>query len=301
MKKHISGAFTVLITPFDSKGRLDEEGLRQNIHFQLSNQIDGLVALGSTGESPTITQSERERILCIAREETGGKCHLMVGTGTYSTQQTIEYTLAAQHRGADSAMIITPYYNKPTQEGLYQHFYAIAKEVKIPIIVYNNQSRTGQNLQTPTLKRLAEIKNIVGVKEASGNIHQMMEVIESILPMRPDFSIMSGDDAMTYPLIALGGHGIYSVLSNLMPCEVQNICHAALKGDFIQARNMHFKLLPFMKSLFLETNPIPIKAAMNWAGMAAGPCRLPLCEMGKDNFEKLITQLETHKPLSKNN
>lgn len=295
MKQQINGAYTVLVTPFDGRGLLDEEGLRKNIHFQISNDIDGIVALGTTGECPTLTKTEQKRVTRIAREETEGKCPLIVGTGSYSTQDTIESTLAAQDAGADAALVVTPYYNRPTQEGFYQHYSALAHAVTIPIIIYNIQSRTGQNLQTDTLKRLASLNNIIGVKEASGNIHQMMEVIEQVLPIRPEFSIMSGDDALALPLMAVGGHGVYSVLSNLFPLEVKNLCNMALRGDFIQARAMHYELLPCMRNMFLETNPIPIKTAMNLVGLAAGPCRLPLCEMNKENFEKLKSLINNTK------
>lgn len=283
----IHGAYTALITPFDERGQLNEEGLRENIRFQISHGIDGIVALGTTGETPTLSHSEQGRIMLIAREETQGKCHFVVGTGTYSTQETIENTLAAQEAGADVALVIAPYYNKPTQEGLYRHFSALAKAVKLPIIVYNHPGRTGQNIQTTTLKRLAAIENIVGVKETSGSIDQMMEVIENILPVRPDFSIISGDDILTYPLLAIGGHGVFSVLSNLLPRQVKNLCDAALDGDYAKARTMHYELLPYLRSIFIETNPIPIKTAMNIVGLPAGPCRLPLCEPSKENFEKL--------------
>lgn len=287
IKTHISGAYTVLVTPFDANGRLDEEGLKNNIRFQLSNEIDGLVILGTTGECPTLTYTEKTRIMEIARNETDGKCHLMVGTGTYSTQQAIENTLAAEKIGADSVLVVTPYYNRPTQEGLFQHFLALSKATHLPIIIYNIQIRTGQNLQTDTLKRLAMIENIVGVKEASGSITQMMEVIENINPIRPDFSVMSGDDALTLPLVAMGGHGIYSVLSNLLPKQIKDLCHLALEGKIEDARHLHYELLPLIKGMFIETNPIPIKTAMNIAGLSAGPCRLPLWEMSKDNLEKL--------------
>jgi 4-hydroxy-tetrahydrodipicolinate synthase len=292
MKPEIMGAYTVLVTPFNQQGQLDEEGLRKNIRFQLANAIDGLVALGTTGEDPTLTHSEKEQILKIARQETLGKCHLMVGTGSFSTQETIENTLEAQNARANSVLVIVPYYNRPTQEGFYRHFSSLAKAVKIPIVIYNNPIRTGQNLQTDTLKRLAAIDNIVGVKEASGSIVQMMEVIENIHPFRPDFSVMSGDDAFTYPLITLGGHGIYSILGNLFPQQMKNLCDTALNGDYESAREMHYQLLPYMRGMFIETNPIPIKAALNLSGHAAGPCRLPLCEMSKENHEKLKRLLE---------
>ncbi|MBS4165638.1 4-hydroxy-tetrahydrodipicolinate synthase [Neochlamydia sp. AcF65] len=287
MKPKIWGAYTVLITPFDKEGQLDEEGLRKNIRFQLSYHIQGLVVLGTTGEAPTLSQKEKAKIISIAREETLGKCLLMVGTGSYATHATIENTLAAQDASADAALVVTPYYNKPTQEGLYQHFSTLAKAVKLPLVIYNIPGRTGQNLQIETLKRLAAIENIVGVKEASGNISQMMDVIESIRLIRPDFSIMSGDDALTYPLMALGGHGIYSVLSNLFPQKIKKLCDLMVEEDYPAARALHYELLPYMKSMFIETNPIPIKTAMNLAGHAAGPCRLPLCAMNDENLEKL--------------
>ncbi len=287
MQPKISGTFTVLITPFDKNGQLDVEGFRQNIRYQVSHGIDGIVVLGTTGEAPTLSHAEKEYIMRIAREESYRKCHFMVGTGSYSTQQTIENTQAAKDAGADSVLVIAPYYNRPTQEGLFQHYEALAKAIDIPIIIYNHPIRTGQNLQTETLKRLAIIENIVGVKESSGNVLQIMEVIENILPIRPDFSIMSGDDILTYPLITLGGHGIFSVLGNLLPQQVKNLCDVALTGDFSQARNLHYELLPYFRSIFIETNPIPIKTAMNLMNFPAGPCRLPLCEMNSTNVEKL--------------
>ena len=287
MKNKISGAHTVLVTPFDEQGHLDEEGLRKNIQFQISHGIDGIVVLGTTGESPTLTQAEKETVIHIARQETQGKCHFMIGTGTYSTQQTIENTREAQKAGADAVLVVTPYYNKPMQEGLYQHFCALAKAVEIPIIIYNNHTRTGQNLQTDTLKRLAAIDNIAGVKESSGSVSQMMDVIENILPIRPDFSIMSGDDIFTYPLMALGGHGIYSVLGNLLPQKIKDLCDSMFQEDYAKARALHYELLPFARGMFIESNPIPIKAAMNMEGLPAGPCRLPLCEMSQHNLEKL--------------
>lgn len=293
MKPKIHGAYTVLVTPFTKNSELDEEGLRKNIHYQLANGIDGLVVLGTTGEDPTLSEDEKKRIIRIARAETQGKCHLVVGTGCYSTQKTIENSSLAQHLGADSILVVSPYYNRPTQEGLYRHYMVLAKAIKLPIIIYNNPSRTGQNLQTDTLRRLADIENIVGVKETSGNLHQMVEVIENVVSARPDFSIMSGDDALTYPLICMGGHGIYSVLGNLFPQQMKHLCDVALKGDFVQARAMHYELLPYMRAMFIETNPIPIKTIMSLAGYPAGTCRLPLCEMSNENLEKLKNVFKT--------
>lgn len=294
MHTAFTGLYTALITPFYPDGSLNEEGLKNNIRFQLAALVDGIVILGTTGEAPTLSMQEKERILKIAREETIGRCHLMVGTGSNSTQQTIENTRMAKDMGADSVLVVTPYYNKPTQEGLFQHYTTLAHQVEIPILVYNVQGRTGVNLQTETLQKLARIEHIIGVKEASGNIIQMMEVIENILPLRPNFSVLSGDDALTYPLITLGGHGVISVLSNLIPADMKALCDLALNHQYHEARSLHFKLLPLMRHLFIETNPIPIKTAMNLCGYAAGPCRLPLSTIDKDHLLILKKTLKEH-------
>ncbi|MBI1975427.1 MAG: 4-hydroxy-tetrahydrodipicolinate synthase, partial [Candidatus Vogelbacteria bacterium] len=244
----------------------------------------GLVPLGTTGESPTIHDEEREKIIKTAVDAANGRVPVIVGTGTNSTEKTIKYTKQAKQLGADAALIVSPYYNKPTQEGLYQHFTTVANAVDLPIIVYNIQGRTGVNIETATLKRMAEHKNIVAVKEASGNVAQMMEVLDQ-LPK--DFTVVSGDDNLTLPLMALGGKGVISVISNLLPDKVSRMTGYALEGDFESAKKVHFELLPIFKAAFIETNPIPIKAAMNMAGLPAGPCRLPLCKMMPANEEKL--------------
>lgn len=290
--KWLRGTYTALVTPFTQEGHLDEKGLRENIRFQLSHAIEGLVILGTTGEAPTLSHKEKETILSIARSETQNQCSLIVGTGSYSTQQTIENTRMAQNYGADAALVVTPYYNKPTQEGLYLHFHQLAQAVSLPLIIYNVHGRTSLNLQTDTLKRLVSLNNVVGVKEASGNLIQMMEVIEEILPLKPDFSILSGDDALTCPLIAMGGHGVISVLSNIMPQEMKRLCDLALQGDLEKARHLHYELMPYMRGMFVETNPIPIKTAMNLIGHAAGPCRLPLCDLSKNNLDKIKSLLK---------
>lgn len=291
---HIKGLYTVAITPFDENGQLDEQGLRENLRFQIANRVDGIVLLGTTGEAPTLSADEQARIIRIGAEEVKGKAVLMVGTGSYSTAEAIENTAIAKKLGADAALVVTPYYNKPTQEGLYRHFQAIAENVDLPICVYNIQGRTGVNLQTETLSRLAKIPQIVSVKEASGNVSQMMDVIQQVA--HSGFTVMCGDDALTLPLMALGGHGILSVVSNLVPEPVRKLVEACTKGDFANARLLHYQLLPFFKAAFIETNPSPIKAAMEASGMAAGACRLPLCDLMPENFEKLceiILQLPT--------
>lgn len=290
--KKIKGLYTAIITPFDEEGKLDETGLIENLHFQLNQGTDGITALGTTGESPTLSKEEKERIIQIAAKETKKKnIPLMVGTGSYSTIQAIENTLKAAELGADSALVVTPYYNKPTQEGIYQHFKAIASAVDIPIMLYNIQGRTGQNIQTSTLKRLAQIPNIVGVKEASGNLMQMMDVLEAIQSEREDFSVMSGDDALTYSLMTLGGDGIISVASNLIPFQMKALVKTIDEKNWEDARKLHFELLPLFKVLFIETNPIPIKAAMNLMGFAAGECRLPLCQLSKEHLNDLQSVL----------
>ena len=283
----IKGLYSVLVTPFDDKNQVDHEGFCHNIQFQLSHKVDGIVILGTTGEAPTLSSDEQKDLIKIAKAEINGRVPLMVGTGSYSTQETIEKTLSAETLGADQALIVTPYYNKPTQEGMLRHFQAIARATSLPIMIYNIAGRTGQNLQTETLKRLADIPTIVGVKEASGNINQMMEVIESIGSHRRDFSVMCGDDALTLPLMSLGGHGVLSVVSNLIPHRIKALVDAAGSGNFALAREIHYELLPLFRAAFIETNPIPIKAAMNAWEFPAGNCRLPLCEMQPDNLLKL--------------
>lgn len=285
--KKIQGAYTAIVTPFDPSGQLDEEGLRRNIRFQIASEIDGIVPLGSTGEAPTLSSQEKERVINISMEEAKGKVPIIIGTGSYSTQQTIENTQLAERLGADMALVVSPYYNKPTQEGLYRHFKAIAESTSLPIIIYNVQGRTGQNVAVETIKRLADLPNIVGVKEASGNISQIGEVIEIIARHRPEFSVLSGDDNLTFPLMTLGGDGVISVVSNLVPKEIKMMVHAIASGDYEQARTLHYHLMPLFRGAFIETNPIPIKTAMNLCGMASGGCRLPLCEMLPDNETKL--------------
>lgn len=282
----LKGLFTVVVTPFTTSETLDKEAFRKNLRFQL-DKVDGIVVLGTTGEAPTLTDHESEEIIRIAVEEINHKIPLMVGTGTYSTKKTIENTAKAKDLGADMALVVNPYYNKPTQEGLYRHFKDLTAAVDFPICAYNIQGRCCVNIHTHTLERIADLPNIVGVKEASGDITQIGEVIGKIARQRPGFSVMSGDDALTLPLIALGGHGILSVVSNLIPRPIHEMVKAALKGDMEHARMLHHQLMPIFKGAFIETNPIPIKSAMQMCGMAAGPCRSPLCDLTPENAAKL--------------
>lgn len=279
--------YTVVITPFDKGGKLDQEGLRKNLRRQLKHGIKGIVVLGTTGEAPTLSSKEKRSIIEIAAEEVKGKAQLMVGTGSYSTEHTIEATREAQELGADGALIICPYYNKPTQEGLYRHFSAICDALSFPICIYNHQGRTGQNLETATLHRLLACPSIIGVKESSGSIMQFNEVLEMVGKHHPHVKVLSGDDALTLPLMAMGGYGVFSVASNLAPEPVRKLVQAASSGDFVQARAWHYQLLPFFKGTFIETNPIPIKAAMQLCGMPSGGCRLPLCDLTPASSQKL--------------
>jgi 4-hydroxy-tetrahydrodipicolinate synthase len=260
------------------------EALRENVRFQIENGVHGLVPLGTTGESPTIKEEERKLIIKTVVDEVNGKIPVIVGTGTYSTEEAVRLSKEAQDQGADGLLVVAPYYNKPTQEGLYLHFKAISEAVDLPIIVYNIPVRTGVNVEVQTLVRLSQFDNIVAVKEASGNLAQVMDIIEAL---GDRITVLSGDDNLTLPIMALGGKGVISVISNLLPKPMVEFVEAALKGDFKKAKELHYHLLPLFKAAFIETNPIPIKTMMNLVGMKAGPCRLPLCNMQPHNLEKV--------------
>jgi 4-hydroxy-tetrahydrodipicolinate synthase len=260
------------------------EALRENVRFQIENGVHGLVPLGTTGESPTIKEEERKLIIKTVVDEANGKIPVIVGTGTYSTEEAVRLSKEAQDLGADGLLVVAPYYNKPTQEGLYLHFKAISEAVDLPIIVYNIPGRTGVNVEVQTLVRLSQFDNIVAVKEASGNLAQVMDIIEAL---GDRLIVLSGDDNLTLPIMALGGKGVISVISNLLPKPLVELVESALKGDFKKAKELHYQLLPLFKAAFIETNPIPIKTMMNLVGMKAGPCRLPLCNMQSHNLEKL--------------
>jgi 4-hydroxy-tetrahydrodipicolinate synthase len=292
--KKISGLYTALITPFDQKGKLDEKGLKTLIEEQLLADVDGVCMLGTTAETPTLSEKERKKILEIAVKAVKGKSknktRLMVGTGGNCTSHVIERTQEAEAAGADSCLVVVPYYNRPTQEGLYLHFKAVANATKLPIVLYNVPARTGQNLEVKTVAKLAAIPNIVGIKEASGNISQIMDLIAETSKVKESFSVLSGDDALALPLIALGGCGLISVVSNLLPKMIKLMVENALEGDFDGARSIHYKLLPVFRAAFIETNPAPLKTLMNLSDLPAGPCRLPLAPLSQENHH-LIEQL----------
>jgi len=291
------GAYTALVTPMTQSGEIDYDGFRRLIQFQITEGIDGIVPLGTTGENPTLDEDEEDKLIEIAIKEASGKIKVIVGAGSNDTKHMVKYVERAKRLGADAALVVTPYYNKPNDSGMLRHFEAAAKP-GIPIIVYNIASRTGKNIPTPLMKEIAKIQGIAGVKESSGDINQMGDVIREIAAPRKNsqdkFWVLSGDDGMTLPLISMGGEGVISVVSNLLPAKVKNMTQAALDGDFEKARAIHYEILPFMKAAFIETNPVPIKQALNWAGLPAGPTRLPLGKLEPSSetvLKKVMTEM----------
>jgi 4-hydroxy-tetrahydrodipicolinate synthase len=283
------GCGTALVTPFRKDGSLDESTLRSLVKRQVDAGINFLVPCGTTGESPTLTRKEHLRVVEITLEEAKGRVPVLAGAGGYNTAEVIELAKELQAVGADGILSVTPYYNKPTQAGIYQHFQAIASACRLPIIVYNIQGRSGVNIETATLKRLSEIENIVGVKEASGSISQMASVIHH-LP--PDFAVLSGDDAVTLPLIALGGRGVIATVANEIPKEMTELTRRALANDFAGAREIQRKFLPLMEVNGIETNPIPVKAGMALMGLLEPVWRLPMCPPSEVNLAKIEKVLE---------
>jgi 4-hydroxy-tetrahydrodipicolinate synthase len=293
--KEFKGAYTALITPMKDNGDVDYEGFRRLIALQIEAGIDGLVPLGTTGETPTLDEDEEERLIKIAVEETGGRVPLIVGAGSNSTRHMTEYVKRAGDLGADAVLVVTPYYNKPNDSGLLRHFEAAAS-CGLPVIIYNIGSRTGRNIPAGLLEQIAGIPGIAGVKEASGDLGQMGDIIGNIAgPRRAagnPFWVLSGDDALTLPLLALGGDGLISVISNLIPKKVKALVRSCLEGNYEEARRLHYEMLPLMKDAFVEVNPVPIKAAMNLAGLPSGPVRLPLGPLSRESELKLFGTLE---------
>jgi 4-hydroxy-tetrahydrodipicolinate synthase len=285
-----TGCGTALITPFSTDGSVDEAALRRLVKRQIDAGINFLVPCGTTGESPTLSRAEHLRVVEITLEEAKGKVPVLGGAGGYNTAEVIELAGELRHLGADGILSVTPYYNKPTQEGLYQHFKAIATAVPLPMVVYSVQGRTGVNVEPATLKRLAEIDNIVGVKEASGNISQMASVVHHV---PESFHVLSGDDSITIPLIALGGRGIISVVSNEIPGEMTKLAQLAMAGDFAGARAMQRQWLPLMDVNFVESNPIPVKAAMAMMGLCEPVWRLPMTAPSAQSYVKIEAVLKS--------
>jgi 4-hydroxy-tetrahydrodipicolinate synthase len=281
------GVHTAIITPFDKNGAVDEPTLRRLITRQLDAGVAGIVPCGTTGESPTLNYEEHERVIDIAVEMAKGKALVIAGTGSNATEEAIQLSRHAQKAGADAVLQVNPYYNKPTQLGLFRHFKAIAESISIPVVLYNIQGRTGVNLETATLVSLAEAcSNIMAVKEASGNLPQMKDVIAST--KQPDFAVLSGDDSMTLDLIEAGGQGVISVTSNILPEKMIDLVNRALAKDSAGARRIHNELGELFCNLFLETNPIPVKTIMAMMGLCEESFRLPLCEVSTaENRQKL--------------
>ena len=284
------GCGTAMVTPFQKDGSLDEPTLRSLVKRQVNEGINFLVPCGTSGESPTLTREEHLRVVEITLEETNGRVRVLAGAGGYNTAEVIELAQDLKAMRVDGLLSVTPYYNKPTQEGLYQHYKAIASAVKIPIVVYSVQGRTGVNVEPATLRRLSEIDYIVGVKEASGNISQMAAIVQQV---PPSFAVLSGDDAITIPLVALGGHGLVSVISNELPGEITAMVQRALANDFAAARALQRRYFPLMEVNFVESNPIPVKAAMALMGLLEPVWRLPLCPPNPANQAKIEKVLET--------
>jgi len=285
-----TGCGTAIVTPFRPDQSLDEPTLRRLVRRQIEQGINFLVPCGTTGENPTLTREEHLRVVEITLEEAKGKVPVLAGAGGYNTREVIELAKEVESLGADGILSVTPYYNKPTQEGIYLHFRAIAESIKLPIIVYSVQGRTGVNIEPATVVRLAQIENIAGVKEASGNINQIGAIIHHV---PASFTVLSGDDSMTLPMIALGGKGIISVAANEIPAQMTQLAQLCLKGDFAAARELHHRYLALMDINFIEANPIPVKAAMGLMGLLDPTYRLPMCPPKPESLKRIGKVLES--------
>ena len=284
------GCGTAMVTPFQKDLSLDEAALRRLIQRQIAGGINFLVPCGTTGESPTLTHDEHLRVVAITIEEAKGKVPVLAGAGGYDTRKVIEMAQEIERMGADGILSVTPYYNKPTQEGLYQHFKAIASATSLPIVLYNVPPRTNVNIDPATVRRLSEIENIIGIKEASGNFAQVTQVFQNV---PEDFVVLSGDDALTLPIVAMGGRGLISVTSNEIPAEMTMLVKLCLDGEFATARALQKKLTPLIEVNFVETNPTPAKAAMAAMGLLEPVCRLPLVPVRPENVAKIRAVLES--------
>jgi 4-hydroxy-tetrahydrodipicolinate synthase len=277
------GAITAIVTPFKN-GRLDEEAYRELIEFQIKGGIQGIVPCGTTGESPTLSHAEHKRVVETCIDQVKKRVVVIAGSGSNNTAEAVELTQHAQAAGADAALMITPYYNKPTQEGLYQHYKTVASQTKIPIVVYNVPGRTSVNLLPETMARLAGIPHIVGLKDATGDLKQGSKTLELC---GDKITVLSGDDFTSLPLMCVGGMGVISVVSNVAPADMAGMCNAFFKGDLATAKALHYKMWPLMEAMFFETNPVPVKTAVKLMGKITGEVRQPLCPMSAANEDKL--------------
>lgn len=283
------GTYTALVTPFRD-GEIDVPALEALIQGQIADGVSGVVAVGTTGESPTLSAAEREQVIRVTVEVAKGHCQVLAGTGSNSTSATITATRAAEKMGVDGMLVVAPYYNKPNQEGLFRHFQAIAQATSVPIMLYNIPGRCAVDIGPETVERLAmDCANIVSIKEAGGSVDRVSE-LRARLPEA--FTILSGDDALTLPFLSVGAVGVVSVASNLFPAEVVALVQAFRTGDTKSAREMHIKMLPIFKDLFIEPNPVPVKTALSWRDAMSAECRLPLCEMSAANQARLRKTLE---------
>jgi 4-hydroxy-tetrahydrodipicolinate synthase len=290
MRTNFTGVGTALVTPFTKSRDVDEHAVRRLGRRQIDAGVHFLAPCGTTGESPTLTDAERIRVVELLVDEANGRVPVLAGAGGYNTSDVMHLATEMRKAGAAGLLSVTPYYNKPTQEGLYQHYRAIADSTSLPIIVYNVPGRTGCNVEPSTLARLAEIPNIIGVKEASGNLSQMCEICHAV---PADFLVLSGDDALTLPLMAIGGRGVVSVASNEIPGDVVTMVDAAERGDFAAARAVHNRILPLMQINFIESNPGPVKAAMAAMGLLEEIYRLPMCSPKPESREKIFKVLKS--------
>ena len=296
MTRPFTGVGTALVTPFTSSGELDETAVRRLGRRQIDAGIHFLVPCGTTGENPTLTDAERVRTVEILADEAAGLTPILAGAGGYDTKKVMHLAGLMKKAGATGLLSVTPYYNKPTQEGLYLHYKAVAESTDLPIIVYNVPGRAGVNVEPKTLARIATLPNIIGVKEASGNISQMTEICQ-LLP--EDFIVLSGDDAITLPLMAIGGRGVISVASNEIPAEMVALVTAAARGDFAAARAVYNRMLPLMQINFVEANPVPVKSAMAMMGLLAEVYRLPMCppsDGSKEQIRRVLKDLQLLAP-----
>ena len=285
----LQGSYVALVTPY-AKGEVDLKKVRELVEFHVKNGTSGICPIATTGEGPVLTHDEKANIVRTVVETAKGKALVFPGTGTYNTRESIELTKMAKELGADGALMVTPYYNKPTQEGLFRHFEACAKAVNVPIMLYNVPGRTGVSMAPETTARLSKIKNIVALKDASGNVEQV-----TMLRALSDIQILSGEDSLTFAIIALGGVGVVSVAANVIPKQVAEMCALELKGEVDKARAVHDRYFELFKTLFIETNPIPVKTALKKMGMYNGEMRLPMCEMSAAAAEKLEKTLKACK------
>ena len=283
-----NGALSAIVTPFRD-GEIDERALREIIEWQIESGIDGLVPCGSTGESATLTHAEHDRVIKITIDQARRRVPVVAGTGSNATAEAIRLTISAHEMGADGALLISPYYNKPTQEGIFRHYKMVAAAVDLPIFVYNIPARTGSNILPETFARLCEVRNVVGTKEASGSMDQISD-IRRLCGDR--LTILSGDDALTLPAMALGAKGVITTIGNVMPREIHDLAASALTGDFAQARDIHFQMMPVMRALFIETNPIPVKQALAFMGKCSAEVRMPLTPMSPPAADKLRTAMK---------